>query len=108
MYLDAVADVLQRAKLKAVVDESQKEHLDAVDGWAQAPRRRSDREPAGAAMTRALYVLTGFAILVALIGMTGAYTLTENEQPSSRASVSRRASRSPSPESTSRCRLRTR
>jgi membrane protease subunit HflC len=31
-------------------------------------------------MTRALYVLTGFAILVALIGMTGAYTLTENEQ----------------------------
>ena len=31
-------------------------------------------------MTRALYVLTGFAILVALIGVTGAYTLTENEQ----------------------------
>ena len=30
-------------------------------------------------MTRALYVLTGFAILVALIGMTGAYT-DENEQ----------------------------
>ena len=31
-------------------------------------------------MTRALYVLSGFAILVALIGVTGAYTLTENEQ----------------------------